>query len=361
MTGTAQVTSLPEAARRQAARADEIHRQIYGEQPAAEAAPAPAPAAEAAPAPAPAAEAAPAPAPAAEAAPAPAPAAPAAPSDDDFQTKYNVLKGKYNREVPSLQADLRRVTSELEAMRSVIASMEATAAAAPAPAPAAPVPGFSTSGTSLITDADVEDFGEETIDMMRRAARAEAEQQSAGLLNRIAQLESQLQGVGREVQQTAREKLFSALDARVPNWKDINRDETFLTWLQESDPYSGVQRHALLMRAFEGNDAARVLRFFEGFLSEHAVLSEPQPAPTSERQPQVSLETLVAPGRPRSGPTRAQEGDGKRIWTPAEITAFYRDVQSKRYVGRDKERARIEQDIVAAAREGRVKASVNPF
>jgi len=353
MTTTAQVASLPDAARRNAARADEIHRQVYGPRPGEEAPPA----AEAAPE-APVAEAQPQiqqPTPPEQ--PAQQPAQQQQQADDDWQNKYNVLKGKYNKEVLPLQQQVRTLTSELDAMRSVIASMEVAAPAAPA----ASVPGFTTSGQQYITEADVEDFGEETIDMMRRAARAEAEQQNAALLQRIAQLETQLHGVGREVQMTAREKLFSALDARVPNWRDVNRHSDFLQWLQESDPYSGMQRHALLTKAFEANDAARVLVFFEGFLGEHAMLSESQPAQTTERQPQVDLETLVAPGRPKSSPARAQEGDGKRIWTPAEIKAFYRDVQNKRFVGRDKERVRIEQDIVAAGREGRVRASVNPF
>lgn len=351
MSSTAAVVNIPPAARRAAREANRIHREVYGAQseeaakpvePESEPEPEAPKAEVATPATAPQAEQPPAP-PVEAAPPAEKPAEP----QDDWKARYNSLKGKYNKEMVPLQSQLRQQAEQIEALQQVIASMEsAKPAAAPATQPQ----------SHFITDSDVEDYGEETIDLVRRAAREEYNRNVEALNRRIAELENQLVGTVKAVQKTEREKLFEALDGRIANWREVNRDEGFLNWLAEPDPYSGMVRHALLKKAFEENNAARVLRFFEGYLGEHAVISEQPPAQSDERSsPQVDLETLVAPGRPREGSDfRAQEG--KRIWTQREIKQFYRDVQEKRFAGRDKERMRIERDIIAASREGRVTA-----
>lgn len=354
--GSQAANYIPPAAARQAAEADRLHRQIYGaaegtEQPAESAAPQE-----------------PTAPPEGETPPqqvtASAPEAPAqnqqeaqpspAPKTEDWEAKYKTLKGKYNKEIPQLQSTLREQTQQLANLQNIIASMEVAAQqqAAQQQQQTQQAPRASTG--KLVTETDVEEFGEETIDLIRRAAREESEATINALNKRIAELEGQLTGTVRAVQQTERQKMYAQLDERVSNWREINRDEGFLSWLQQADPYSGVRRHALLTKAFEDNDTARVVRFFEGFLNEHAVVSEQSPAHDSTRQPQVNMETLVAPGRPKNASVRAQEG--KRIWTNAEIKQFYRDVQNRRFANRDKERARIEADIIAAGREGRIQA-----
>jgi hypothetical protein len=66
------------------------------------------------------------------------------------------------------------------------------------------------------------------------------------------------------------------------------------------------------------------------------------------------METLAAPGAPRAAAPRAPEG--KRMWRQKEISAFYRDVQKGKFRGKDSEKHRIEQDIVAAGQDGRITA-----
>jgi hypothetical protein len=44
----------------------------------------------------------------------------------------------------------------------------------------------------------------------------------------------------------------------------------------------------------------------------------------------------------------------RRVWTNAEIRAFYRDVRLGKYNDRDAERLRIEAEIFAAAKAGRM-------
>jgi hypothetical protein len=42
------------------------------------------------------------------------------------------------------------------------------------------------------------------------------------------------------------------------------------------------------------------------------------------------------------------------MWSQAEITAFYRDVQRGVYRGREPERLALEADLIAAPMEGRL-------
>lgn len=346
------VASIPPAVQRAGQRADEIHRAVYGPQSGTPAGDGP----DSAPAEPPAAPA-PAPAPAETPAPAPAPAEPVpAPeaSSEDWKKKYDTLKGKYNKEIMPLQnqlrdsnARMRELGLQVESLQGIIATME-TSRATPT-APAAPAVG-------LITDADIEEFGADTIELVRRAVREEQSGVVTGLQQKISQLEAQLAGVGQQMQLSGRDRLFATLDSQVANWRELNVNDEFLNWLAESDPYSGQTRHDLLKVAFERNDAARVVNFFNGFLTENAVLSGRPPAQggAGVSTPRVNLDTLVAPGRPREGSVRAQEGNS-RIWTRAEVSAFYRDVQNRKFVGREEERNRIEREIFAASNEGRVR------
>ncbi len=43
------------------------------------------------------------------------------------------------------------------------------------------------------------------------------------------------------------------------------------------------------------------------------------------------------------------------MWTNTDIAAFYRDVNKGVYVGRAAEKQRLEEDIIAAGTEGRIR------
>jgi hypothetical protein len=71
-----------------------------------------------------------------------------------------------------------------------------------------------------------------------------------------------------------------------------------------------------------------------------------------ESQPASELERQVAPGKGRSGGAKPQ-GEAKS-YTSEDIKKFFSDVQKGKYKGREAERDRIERDIFAAQREGRI-------
>ena len=60
------------------------------------------------------------------------------------------------------------------------------------------------------------------------------------------------------------------------------------------------------------------------------------------------------PGR-INGSAPVGASNEKRVWSQRDITAFYRSIQQGKFEGKAAERLRQEQDIIAAASEGRIR------
>jgi hypothetical protein len=69
-------------------------------------------------------------------------------------------------------------------------------------------------------------------------------------------------------------------------------------------------------------------------------------------QPSSQLEKQVSPGRGRSG--GAGVPSESQTYSTEDIKMFFNDVRMGKYKGREDERGRIERDIFAAQREGRI-------
>jgi len=73
-----------------------------------------------------------------------------------------------------------------------------------------------------------------------------------------------------------------ALDARMPGWKEINRDPWWIVWLHGLDALTGLPRQRLLDDAVARKDVGGVVALFRDFASQHgrAIVHEPvQPYP----------------------------------------------------------------------------------
>src|SRR6516165_3788512 len=65
-----------------------------------------------------------------------------------------------------------------------------------------------------------------------------------------------------------RAEIERALDAQVPNWRDVYQNPAFSQWLSSPDDYSGATRSQLLRNAVANGDAHRVVQFYRGFQQE---------------------------------------------------------------------------------------------
>lgn len=289
-----------------------------------------------------------------------------APAVDEWEQRYRTLQGKYDSEVAPLRA-------QVQGLERVIATMssEPRPAATPTPAPAAT--------TVVIPDKDKEEFGEDLIAAARRWARAEVSEEIRGLRSDLDAIKGDVSKTASAqhdtVVMTGRQSVMAALDrdpelgAAAPNgaratdgatnqWRVINDNPQFITWLQQDDPFSGQNRLRLLREAFDAGNAPRMKTIFKAFMTEHTVTqSAPPPQPTHTPAPGTdgpTLESLAAPGRASGSPPVGAPTD-KRVWTHPDITAFYRDVQRGKYAQDPVARQRIENDIFAAQSEGRIR------
>lgn len=273
--------------------------------------------------------------------PAQQPAAPAAspePPREDFEQRYRVLQGKYNAELPRAREELDRVRRDAaEAARRADDLQRQIDELKRKPA------------VQLVTDKEREEFGEDLLDVAARNTLARPEiarliEDNQKLTVMVSSLEAKLGATNAGVVKTARERMFDALDAKVPNWRNINKDQAFLDWLALEDGFSGIDRMTLLRSAYDENDAARVARFFTTYVSETSADTRPS---------RIDPKDFVSPGQTRT-PAPAKPDDQKITWTPSSIDAFYRDKLKGVYAKNPEEAARLERDIFAAQREGRI-------
>lgn len=237
---------------------------------------------------------------------------------DDWEHRFKVLQGKYNSEVPRFAQENKDLKSRLEALESEMTQLKATP----------PEP--------LVKQEEIDEYGEGLIDVARRIAQEELAKKQT----EIDALKAQINQISTATTNTAKNDFFKSLSAIVPEWEQINADPAFLSWLDEFDELAGETRQALLSRAEQARDAARVGKFFTSYKktsSSWAANSQ------SALEQQVVPPTSKAPDTPPS----------KKVWTRAEISEFYDRV--RKGAVSDADAIAIEADITAASIEGRIR------
>lgn len=245
-------------------------------------------------------------------APAPAPAAP----KDDFEHKYRVLQGMYAADVTQLKASVKALTDQVQSRQAPAAPQEQAPAVDP---------------------RDVEAFGNDMMDMVRRYVTAAVDTLAA----RVQALEAQQGSVTQDMAATKDQQFYTLLDNLVPSWRAVNETQAWLTWLGVVDEVYGVQRQKALDHAFANLNAAQVAKVFSAYIASIPV------APATP-----SLENQITPdGAGNQAPPAAE---AKPILSERAITAFYNDMARGNYRGREAEAESIEAQINAAVAEGRV-------
>jgi hypothetical protein len=272
------------------------------------------------------------------------------PNSETYAQKWRTLQGMYNAEVPRLHHQNKEMQQRVQQMEQLLASMSATQQAAPA----APVI------DRLVSEKEVEEYGE-SLDVMRKVSREEL----VPMAQRLARIESvlqqlqvnvvpQVQAVAHRQQMTTEQKFWSDLASAVPNWRDINDNDAFQTWLLDIDPLTGITRQTYLEDAQRSLDALRVSSFFRTWLE-----STGQAVGQSAGNVNAAvseLEKQVVPGRSRGAGAPSSANKGK-TYSPQDIQKFFNDVRAGKYKGREQERDRTERDIFAAQRENRIVAN----
>jgi len=284
------------------------------------------------------------------------PAPPAAP-EVNWEQRYNTLQGKYNAEVPELRGQLR-------SMQEMLTAMNASLHGPTIPPGNPPSRGNGSSRLREIPQTDIDNYGQDLIDAAQRWAEFRVAPLIETYENRLAQIENRNQQLYHAV---GASRVDQELNTQLPNWRTVNDDPNFHAWLTQVDLFSGRTRQSMLEEAYNAGDAARTAAFFHSYLREQTAVS---PTPPGIRSGQTGngampvgpaaatpLEMLAVPGRGPVSPTQpASSAPGnKRIWTGAEITAFYDQKRRGLWNGRDAEVAAIEHDLTQAPLEGRIR------
>jgi hypothetical protein len=291
---------LPKAVEDQKRRAEDLHRQAYGntDQPAPneeQKAEAPAPELEAPQKP-------------------PEPQAPTAEEEASFKRRLEVLQGKYSAEVPRMAAEIRDLKAQLAQAKAVAEEART----------AVPVP-------SKLRPEEIEEYGENFVDFVKRAA-------SEAVPNDMGQMKETVQQLRGETERLSKARFFGDLTRAAPHWERLNEDKGFITWLSGIDPFSGRIRQEIFDEASGSFDAWRTANFFNSYDSEKS----PEPTASDPLASQVEPPTNRVSAPP----------PGRRTWTTTEIAAFYAGVREGRYTKEQSDG--IERDIFAAQREGRI-------
>jgi hypothetical protein len=276
--------------------------------------------------------------------PQPAPAKP--PPQDmrevEYAKRYNMMRGRYEEEQRRLEEERRaraQVDAQNAALRAELQRVQNQVVEAPPP--------------RLITPEDEANYGTDLISFVKRAS-----EEVVG--PKLSALEIENERLRQMVAEQSRGSMTAALDASVPNWRQVFNDPRFTQWLSLPDVYSGRLRSQLLTEAANAGQSARVVKFYQGFLADEAATGQiDSGSPPSPRQPArkaaISLETIATPGRGHpAGGTPARPGNEKPLITRAQIAEFYSDVRKNLYVGREQQKIAAEAVLQAAIRDGRV-------
>lgn len=262
----------------------------------------------------------------------PTPTEPAV-AEETWQSRYIALKGKYDAEVPRLHADLREFKAQLETLRKAV---ETKPVDTKKPAVA----------EKLVTDADVQAFGEDLIEVQRKVARevaAEFRSELDAMKAENEKLREQLNTTGSQVSEASFEQRLYRM---VPDFQEVNADPRWINWLNEVDPLLRAPRKTVAQEAFNHGDAEAVAHYV-GMFKASITPVEPVNDKAAELEKQI---------QPKRSATTAPVSPQARIYTDAQIQKMFQKSVELGSRGQRDEAAKLEAEIDAAYREGRVKA-----
>lgn len=201
-----------------------------------------------------------------------------------WEHKYNVLKGKYDKEIGDVRGQMSELQLSFERQAKIIEDLNSKQIVPPSAADA----------DSKVGDLDPEDFegwGKEMKDMVTMVNRLNAviRDQSEiinGLKTGAPQGEAQggeisqrVESIEQEMGKTRADRYTQSLDGTIKgDWRAINKDPKFISWLNIVDPISGVPRMQHLQAFAQELRGDQVSSIFNQYIEAAGIV---QTVPTS--------------------------------------------------------------------------------
>ncbi|MBT7538603.1 MAG: hypothetical protein HN683_04645 [Gammaproteobacteria bacterium] len=274
----------------------------------------------------------------------PAPEKPSTTSTDDdpavWKQKYKTLQGMYDAEVPRLHSQVKNLETQIETLNSQVTALTTQQEQAPTPQ--------SVERTSLVTDEDRQEFGEDLIEVQRKVAREE----TADLTKRFEALEAEnamlKQQQGETENKVSTQSFEQRLARLVPDFEEINTNPSWIAWLNEVDPILRGPRMGAAQNAYAEGDAEAVAHYVQLFKDTEQPVDTPDPTPSKE------LESQIQPSTTSTAATTAPSVNGK-IYNDAAVRKMFLKVMELNANGRTEEARKLEAEIDSAYTENRVK------
>jgi len=251
--------------------------------------------------------------------------------EETWQQKYRTLQGMYDAEVPRLHAQLKELKAQMKELE------KPKAEEAPKPK----------ERKKLVTDDDVQAFGEDLIEVQRKVAR-EVAQEFQEELEKLRSdndvLREQLTKTGSQVSEASFEQ---RLHRMVPDFDQVNADPKWIAWLNEVDPLIRAPRMTVAQEAFNRGDAEGVAYYVSMF--KQGIAPAPQP-----KGPNEELERQIQPNRSATN-TAPVQPKGK-TYSVKQIEAMFKKAADLGGRGDIEAARKLEAEIDAAYMENRVTA-----
>ena len=248
-----------------------------------------------------------------------------------WKQKYKTLQGMYDAEVPRLHAQVKELNDKMSDLTKSLEEKKQT--------PKTP--------EKLVTDEDVENFGEDLIEVQRKVARevsAQFEEELSALKTQNEELRTLVGDTQGEVNTAS---FQTKLHRLVPDFDALNADPSWVAWLDEVDPVLRAPRRVVAQQAFEASDADGVAYYVDMFRKATAPV-EPPVVDTKKEE----LERQVQPSR--SANAGAEVSKKGKTYSTAQIQQMFKKATLLSSTGKRDEANKLEAEIDAAYMENRV-------
>jgi hypothetical protein len=250
-----------------------------------------------------------------------------------WKQKYRTLQGMYDAEVPRLHTQVKELHRSVAELTAKLEEVPAPAAAQVAPA-------------DLVTDEDVQNYGEDLINVQRKIAR-EAAAETRGELEKLRAdneaLREQLNTTDGKVSEASFETKLNRL---VPDFDQINASPEWIAWLNEVDPILRAPRMSVAQDAYARGDADAVAYYVSMF-------KDLKPAEPEVTAADRELAQQIQPNR-TAATTAAKTAPQGRVYSNKDISEMFKRIIELGNRGQHAEATKLEAEIDAAYLDGRV-------
>lgn len=332
--------ALPQAVQTQIEDAERIQAQVYEgpATPPVEVQPAPQPPVEVVPVPSNVVELPPI------ATPAPVAVPPVEPTEtlDYWKDRFKTVQGKLDTEMPRLYQQLREQSGQISQLIAELKAKES------APAPAAPV-----EQQKLVTQKDIDDYGQEMIEAMRRVAREEATPilaaERTAMDAKLSTVETRVGEVSTQVAQSEEAKFWGSVTQIVPDWTQVDANPAWISWLDTAPDFSEYTYRQLATQAIQKGNAQKVAKLVDTWKRDTGQVAPAVPATPTVTAVQQELSRQVAPSTVRAPSVPVAE----KLMSRQEYETMY-DVRNVMRFGHARATEMIAEADRAVA-EGRVR------